>query len=371
MPLKFARGDTIIVLHEHINRTYSLITEVKEIGHYEELEEPSIIIDERIAGEITKDDYIKIFKINVPIARHIELAISKNSSIYEGNWTPIINSQLKDQVCDIGDEISFTTPGKYANSGTTFAAGLVYRTIPPAPIRIGDKTTIHVYKKTDEELRNFEAKVIQQKKQRAESYLEELKRKIFNLLLKMKNDALKTYPIQYDFKTEANYFYQAVKQVMAQQKYYCYYKDQFSPKNITKTNDQKLFSGVLTYFTKKKNQPDKILDIQIHGKNDVTKMLLLVYASTKKEASKFYNQKLERVILRIAEPIATEIEPIAEKCPYCGHFLNEIFNKAISQPEKIAKTQPLLYTKGVIKCSCGVLLVLPLKYRRILSKKER
>ncbi|MBD3190078.1 MAG: hypothetical protein GF308_05520 [Candidatus Heimdallarchaeota archaeon] len=351
------KDDLLILILDELNRKSSLGVKVVSVDQYKELEEPTIIIDSRIAGDIAENNYVKGIVINAPKANYLEVIIPDNSGIYEGDWSTTIRPQLLGKICDIGNPIRFSTPTKDGkDDAVDLTEGIINRTIPSPPVKIGQETVIRVFKRSQETINNIKVAALQEKNNRATSYLEELEQKVFELLRELKNGQLEPYSRPYSFKTKPKEFYESLKNLF-EQSYILYNEgvytgeknDSFEGSAPTTDQQETVFSGTVTFFTKKKGQPDKIIEAQVTGQEGKTKIILTVYAKNKVASMTFLEEQLHNKLFTIGEGMEIETETVAEQCS-CGTILD------------ITKANE----EGWIKCpSCGLPNRIPVKYRNI------
>lgn len=352
------KDDLLILILDELNRKSSLGVKVVSVDDQcEELEEPTIIIDSRIAGDIAENSYVKGIVINAPNANYLEIVIPDSSGIYEGDWSTTIRPQLLGKICDIGNPIRFSTPTKDGkDDAVDLTEGTINRTIPSPPVKIGQETVIRVFKRSQETINDIKAATLQAKSKRATSYLEELEQKVFELLRELKNGQLESYSRPYSFKTKPKEYYQSLKKIL-EQSYILYNegiytgekKEPFEDTPQVNDDREQIFSGTVTFFTKKKGQPDKIIEAQVTGKEEKTEMILTVYAKNKVASMTFLEEQLHEKLFTIAQGIEIETETVAEKCS-CGTILD------------ITKANE----EGWIKCpSCELPNRIPVKYRNI------
>lgn len=349
-------GDFVIVILDDLARKSSIGIDIASVGNYPELKEPTIIIDSRVAGEITNDDVVRAITTNAPLANYVEVLIPSTSGIYEGDWSETIRPQLMEKVCDIGAPLRFSTPTKDGQSdAVNLSEGTINRTIPSPPVKIGPSTTIRVLKRSLETINNLKLHSLEEKTKRAESFLEELERKVFEILRELKSGKLEPYSRSYEFKTRPEDFYESLKQVLESS--YEYYDEQIYERKTDEDlggepNDtplEKIFSGTMSFFTRTEGKPDKIIEAQINGKDDKTNLILTVYSKNKVDAMYFLEEQLHDKVFTISKGIAIQAEVVAEKCS-CGTLFD------------ITKADP----EGWIKCpSCDTISQLPVKYRNI------
>jgi len=345
-------GDFLLIILDDINRKYSVGIKVTSVTNHDDLTEPTMIIDSRIAGEIASEDHVRVIKTRAPEASYVELMIPDISSIYQGDWTTVIKPQLQEKICDYGDDLRFSTPTKDgAEDAINLIEGTVLRTYPPAPVKIGSETTIKLLKRSPETIQDFKEKQLIDKKTRAENFLVEIEKKMFDIVREMKSGELETYSRKYEFKTRPEDFYNSLRQLLDSN--YTSYDNQIYFKEITDDDDditiEKLFSGTMSYFSTIDGLPNVVIEALINGKDDKCNMILTVYSKNKIESMQFIEEQLHDKIFNISKGIAIQAEIALESCS-CGAIFN------ISEAN----------VNGWIKCkNCDLISQLPAKYRNI------
>ncbi len=301
-------GEVIYLISDNPAKRFSVISKIE--GKMHDTGEPNIIIDKRILGQLSENDWVKVLKYNPAEAIEVQIGIPDDyNAITSGDWTANIKSSLIDKLIDLGQEVTFLIP--WEGGSPIVGTGIINYTLPNPPVYIGNRTTIFLKKKSQEELSEIKRENLMEQAERVKILEKQIRYESLDIITKIKHGNYPQKGLKYKFSaTNPRKLFDSITSLLKGLKVI------EPPFEQTYDSEKQDYFASVVYFMTQETSP-LLIDLQIMASESSGSLLIWITGENEdriQNALQVYDER----ITQLKEGLEEKVEVMSIRCPECG-----------------------------------------------------
>lgn len=309
--------DRVLVLCDQPGKKYSLAIKINSVKINNSIDTPIIKLDKNNLGSLNAGDKVFIKEFNPPFAKQVLLCLdSKLDSKYiitEGNWgNEIVNPAVLNQVLDAGQSIEFV----YGNDKPIILTGYIKASVPRTPVLIDSRTKFFIEKLSSDVIAKLKIESEEYNVTRAQEFIKLIKDEQFDALLTIRNKSNTKVEKTFNFsQIEPESVYKTLKNWFESASYKIFID------NLEKIKDNSIGTLIAFPKTKKDEEPDYILEINLSATLKQGTCLLIGYSENTNQIETQLSD-LAKILKKLTTSLKEIPQAIPDICGGCGGRLN-------------------------------------------------